>query len=154
MNRRYTGLLGTLGSEETFKYLGHSGIKILITSFLMLFLTAGLSDSRGFKVKRNAKEYQVEASIDRYPLVLGDNHIEIDIRDGSGKSIFDAQVLVNYYMPPMPRMVPMNYKTEAHLKSDKYEAKMNIIMAGPWYIKIIIKHQGKISTAKFNVAAQ
>jgi hypothetical protein len=113
-----------------------------------------VANSRGLTVKRNARGYQVEATIDRYPLVLGDNHIEIEIRDGSGKSITDAEVLVNYYMPPMPRMVPMNYRTEASLESEKYKAKMDIIMAGPWYIKIIIKHAGKISTAKFNVDAQ
>jgi len=129
-------------------------MKILVAAFLLLFLTEGTADSRGLKVRRNIRDYQVEATIDRYPLVLGDNHIEIDIRDGSGMSVTGAKVLVNYYMPPMPRMVPMNYKTEARLKSDKYEAKMNIIMAGPWYIKIIIKHQDKISTAKFNVDAQ
>ncbi len=57
-------------------------------------------------------------------------------------------------MPHMPRMVPMNYKTEAHKDNDKYEGKMNIIMAGPWYIKIIITRNGQISTTKFNVDAQ
>jgi hypothetical protein len=33
-------------------------------------------------------------------------------------------------------MVPMNYKTKAAPDSKKYEAEMNIIMAGPWYIRI------------------
>ncbi len=141
-------------NNETFLYPGRFGMKILVASFLLLFFTSGAADSRGLTVKRNVREYQIDATIDRYPLTLGDNHIEIDIRDGSGRSITGAEVLVNYYMPPMPRMVPMNYKTEARLKSDKYEAKMNIIMAGPWYIKIIIRHGGKISTVKFNVDAQ
>jgi len=153
MSRRFIRPFDSPG-KKTFKYPGRCGMKILVASCLLLFLTAGAADSRGLTVRRNAREYRVEATIDRYPLVLGDNHIEIDIRDGSGNSVTGAEVLVNYYMPPMPRMVPMNYKTEARLKSDKYEAKMNIIMAGPWYIKIIIKHQGKISTAKFNVDAQ
>ncbi len=141
-------------SEGTFRYHRRCGMKILAISFLLLFLTAEVADSRGLKVRRNARGYQVEATLGRYPLVLGDNHIEIEIRDGSGKTITDAEVLVNYYMPPMPRMVPMSYKTEASLDSEKYEAKMNIIMAGPWYIKIIIKRGGKISTTKFNVDAQ
>jgi hypothetical protein len=148
------GRLETHGSEKTFKRPGRFGLKSMTVSFLLLLLAADVADSRGLTVKRNARGYQVEATIDRYPLVLGDNHIEIAIRDGSGKSVTDAEVLVNYYMPPMPRMVPMNYKTEASLDSDRYKAKMDIIMAGPWYIKIIIKHGGKISTAKFNVDAQ
>ena len=154
MSLRCIRLLEAPGGERTFKGSRRFGTRILTASFLLLFLTAGVAESRAVKVKRNAREYQVEATLDRYPLVLGDNRIEIEIRDASGKSITDAEVLVNYYMPPMPRMVPMNYKTEASLESDKYEARMNIIMAGPWYIKIIIKHGGKIATTKFNVDAQ
>jgi len=154
MSRRLFRLIETRGSGETCGYRGLHGIRVLTVSLLVLFLTSAVADSRGFEVSGNAGEYQIAATIDRYPLVLGDNHIEIEIRNRSGGYITDAEVFVNYYMPPMPRMVPMNYKTEASLDSEKYEAKMNIIMAGPWYIKIIIKHGGKISTTKFNVDAQ
>jgi len=140
--------------EGTYRYSGCFGMRILTAVFLLLYLLAGAVDARELKVTKNAREYQVEATLDRYPLALGDNRIEIEIRDTSGKRVTDAEVLVNYYMPPMPRMVPMNYKTEAGLDDEKYEAEMDIIMAGPWYIKIIIKHRGKISTIKFNVDAQ
>ena len=66
----------------------------------------------------------------------------------------DAQVMVNYYMPPMPRMAPMNYKTEAKMKKGKYYATLKFIMAGPWYIAVIIRHEGKTNTTKINVDAQ
>ncbi len=72
----------------------------------------------------------------------------------AGKTVTDAKVLINYYMPPMPRMAPMNYKTDAKLKKDKYKAKMNLIMAGPWYRAVIINHEGKISRTKVNIDAQ
>ncbi len=129
-------------------------IKIWIIAILVLSLAATLAHSGGLKVKRNAKAYQVEVEVDRNPLVIGDNHIEVELKDDSGKIVTDAKVLVNYYMPPMPRMVPMNYKTEADLSKDKYVTTLNIIMAGPWYIRIIIDHAGKISTLKFNMDAQ
>jgi hypothetical protein len=129
-------------------------MKIWIIAILFLSLTATAAHSGGLKVKRNVKAYQIEVEIDRNPLVIGDNHVEIEIKDVSGKSIIDAKVLVNYYMPPMPRMVPMNYKTEADLSKDKYASTLNIIMAGPWYIRIIINRAGEISTVKFNVDAQ
>jgi hypothetical protein len=57
-------------------------------------------------------------------------------------------------MPPMPRMAPMNYITDAKLKGEKYKATMNFIMSGPWIIAIKVNHGGKISTAKFNVDTQ
>ena len=121
---------------------------------LILLLIPGIAIPKGYELKRKAGEYEAEVKIDRYPPVLGDNKIEIEIKDAGGKSITDAKVLVNYYMPPMPRMAPMNYITDAKLKGEKYKATMNFIMSGPWIIAIKINHAGKISTAKFNVDAQ
>ena len=153
MNHHISRLLYP-GSAGLSRFPKRFGIKILTIVCILLFLRAGCADAKELKVKSNAGDYQVEATLGQYPLVLGDNHIDIEIRDEAGRSITDAAVLVNYYMPPMPRMVPMNSKTEARPKKDTYEAKLNIIMAGPWYVKIIITHDGKISTTKFNFDAQ
>jgi len=121
---------------------------------LILFLIPSIANPKGYEVKRKAGEYEAEVKIDRYPPVLGDNNIEIEIRDAVGNRVTEAKVLVNYYMPPMPRMAPMNYITDARLKGEKYKAKMNFIMSGPWIIAIKITHAGKTSTAKFNIDAQ
>jgi hypothetical protein len=126
----------------------------LFVILLILLLIPGIANPKGYEVKRRAGEYETEVKIDRYPPVLGDNRIEIEIKDAGGRSITDAKVFVNYYMPPMPRMAPMNYITDAKLKGDKYKATMNFIMSGPWIIAIKINHAGKTSTAKFNVDAQ
>ena len=129
-------------------------IRELLISTLILFLTVALGDARGVEVKKRVGELEAEMRIDRSPPVLGDNHIEIDLKDSGGKTVTDAKVLVNYYMPPMPRMAPMNYTTDARLKGEKYRAKMNFIMSGPWIIAIKINHAGRTSTAKFNIDAQ
>ncbi len=127
--------------------------KRLILSMLILLLTAGVVYAKHWEAKKKAGEFDVEVKIDRNPPIVGDNSIEIEIKK-AGKTITDAKVLVNYYMPPMPRMAPMNYKTDAKLKKDKYKATMNLIMAGPWYIAVIINHEGKISRTKVNIDAQ
>ena len=121
---------------------------------LILLLIPAPTDARTYEVRKKVGEFETEIRIDRNPPIVGDNHIEIEIRDGGGKRVTDAKVLVNYYMPPMPRMAPMNYKTEAKLKGEKYKATMNFIMSGPWIIAVKINLGGKISTAKFNVDAQ
>ncbi len=128
--------------------------KTIFVPILILLLIAGAAHSKGYEIKKSFGEYEAEVKIDRYPPVLGDNNIEIEIKDAGGKRITEAKVLVNYYMPPMPRMAPMNYVTDARLKGEKYRATMNFIMSGPWIIAIKINHGGKISTAKFNVDAQ
>ena len=122
---------------------------------LCFVLLAAVADARNYEASKKAGDYDIGIVIDRNPPVaIGDNNLEIEIKDKDGKQVTDAQVLVNYYMPPMPRMAPMSYKTEARMKKGKYHATMKFIMAGPWYIAIIIHHGGKTSTTKINVDAQ
>ena len=154
MNNRLKRLVRSC-SDVAFRYNRQFGLKILTIAISLLMLSVDMAYAKEYRVLKNARGgYKVQATIDRYPLFLGDNHLEIEIRDSAGKRVTNADVLVNYYMPPMPRMVPMNYKTKASPDDEIYEAEMNIIMAGPWYIRVIIKHEGKVSTAKFNVDAQ
>jgi len=127
--------------------------KWFVFAFILLLIPT-IANPKAYELKRKAGEYEAEVKIDRYPPVLGDNKIEIEIKNSEGKCVKDAKVLVNYYMPPMPRMAPMNYITDATLKGEKYKATMNFIMSGPWIIAIKINHAGKTSTAKFNVDAQ
>jgi hypothetical protein len=121
---------------------------------LVLLLIPAIANSKGYEVKRKAGEYEAEVKIDRYPPVLGDNRIEIEIKDSDGNRVTDAKVLVNYYMPPMHRMAPMNYITDAKLKGEKYKATMNFIMSGPWIIAIKIYRGQKPMTTRINVDAQ
>ena len=128
-------------------------MKVLVLSISILVFTVGMVDAKDLEVKKKAGDFDVEVKIDRNPPIVGDNSIEIEIKK-AGKSVTDAKVLINYYMPPMPRMAPMNYKTDANMKKEKYRATMNLIMAGPWYIAVIITHEGKISRTKINIDAQ
>ena len=121
---------------------------------LLLILSAASAGAKSYELKKRFGNYEAEVRMDRNPPSLGDNNIEIEIKDAGGNTITEAKVLVNYYMPPMPRMAPMNYITNAKLKGESYKATMNFIMSGPWIIAIKINHDGKISTAKFNVDAQ
>jgi len=89
--------------------------------------------------------------MDRDPPIVGDNNIKIEIRDGGGKPVKDTKVLVNYYMPPMPRMVPMSFRTDATLKGEQFQATMRFIESGPWYVVVIIQREGRNSSVKFNV---
>lgn len=127
-------------------------ILIILTAFFFIFSPA-TAHTRGYEITKKVGAYEMEVSIDKNPLVLGENRIEIKIKE-AGKTIKEASVWVNYYMPPMPRMPPMNYKTEAKLKSEKYKATMNIIMSGPWIIVIKMSLDGKTYTTKLNIEAQ
>jgi hypothetical protein len=129
-------------------------MKKRIVLIMVFILIADVALAKGFKVTKKVGEYLAEIKIDNSPPIMGDNNIEIGIEDSRGRHVTDARVLVNYYMPPMPRMAPMNYRIEAKLRGDKYKATMKFIMCGPWIIAIKIFRQGKISTTKVNVDVQ
>jgi hypothetical protein len=120
---------------------------------LTLLVAVPAIDAKDLDLTGRAGEFEVHARIDRNPPILGHNHVEIEIKDSGGR-VTDADILVNYYMPPMPRMAPMNYTTKAELKGEKYKMTMDLIMAGPWIIRVLITRDGKRATAKFNIDAQ
>ncbi len=129
--------------------------RLFVVTFILVFvLGAAGAYAKAFQAKQRVGEHEIEVRLDRDPPSLGDNNIEIEVRDGGGRSVTDAKILVNYYMPPMPRMAPMNFVTDAKLKREKYSAKMNLIMSGPWIIAVKLTLSGKTSTVKFNIDAQ
>jgi hypothetical protein len=124
---------------------------VVISVLLFIVIAAGAADAGSLEESKRAGEYHVGIRIDRNPPILGINNLEVEIRGADGREIADAKVLVNYYMPPMPRMAPMNYRVDAPYKGGKYRVAMNFIMEGPWVIAVKINHLGKTTTAKFNV---
>ncbi len=118
---------------------------------LLASAAVGSVAGKDLEVKLKAGEFAVLARMGSNPPRLGDNTLEISLQDGAGRPLTSPTILVNYYMPPMPRMVPMNYRKEAKLKKDRYVLKMDFIMAGPWIIAIKITSGDKTVTAKFNI---
>ena len=130
-------------------------IRFLLPVLILFSLFAASPVQAGdLRMANRHGAYVVEIAINRNPPIVGDNRIEISITDGNGRRVSEAQVLVNYYMPPMPRMAPMNYTTPAKLKGDTYQATMHLIMDGPWIIALKITQGGKRSTSKFHINAR
>jgi hypothetical protein len=117
---------------------------IHFTVFFFLLLIHGESGEAGdYRVRKNVEGFTFDIAINRNPPVIGDNEIRIEIKDPEGKPVLDAEVMVNYYMPPMPKMAPMNYTIPAPLRGKEYRAVMDLIMTGPWNIITRAKIQGK-----------
>ena len=124
--------------------------KIFLLLFILL-LCFSIVQARSLTLSTRTGIYEVEIALNRNPPTQGDNQIEISVKEAGGRQVTEAQVLVNYYMPPMPRMAPMNFRIDAKKKGDKYRADLKFIMAGPWIIAVKISVGGKMTTAKFNI---
>jgi hypothetical protein len=133
--------------------MGDKMKKILLLALAMMLITA-VAFAKGLEVKQQKGDLTIQVMMDKNPPVTGNNNLEVAITDKSGKSVTDATVRVNYSMPPMPGMAPMNYNTKASPSGDKYTAKLNISMAGPWNVVVKVSRGGKTSIVKFNVDAQ
>lgn len=121
------------------------------TLVAFLFLIPGHSYGKGLELRNKAGDYDVEIRLSRNPPVIGKNLIEIKIKDARGQAVKVTGVQINYYMPPMPRMAPMNHIIPAEADRTDYRATLNFIMSGPWVIAVKIPFAGKTKTAKFHV---
>ena len=118
-------------------------LKILCILNLLIGVFATSADGRDFKVRRNLQGYTISVTMKQNPPILGKNDIKVEIKDSLGKYIVDAPVTVNYFMPPMPGMPPMNYRVKASPDGSEYSAIMDFIMKGPWNIVIRTSVAGK-----------
>lgn len=132
-------------------------MKRLAVFTLTLLLIGGIAYAKDYEVKKKVGEYDVEIKIDKNPPVVGDNNVQITIKDPASKYVTDAKVKVEYSMPAMPGMPAMNYKTNAelkdNLKDNKYNAKINLSMSGSWNIAVKITRDKKTSKVAFSVDA-
>jgi hypothetical protein len=128
--------------------------KMILLTVALLLIAAGAVFAAGLEVKQKAGEYNVEIKLDKNPPVVGNNNMEIAVKDASGQYVTDAKVKVDYSMPAMPGMPAMNYKTDAVLSGQKYSAQMNLSMSGAWNVAVKIAKGGKTSAVKFNIDAQ
>jgi hypothetical protein len=127
--------------------------KLLMVGFVLL-LSAGVALAKDFEVKKKAGDFDVVVTIDKNPPVTGDNGVTVSVKDAAGKAVKDAKVVVDYSMPAMPGMPPMNYKADAVAKGDAYAATMNLSMAGPWNVAVKISASGKTGSMKFTIDAK
>jgi YtkA-like len=128
-------------------------MKRMVVFMAVLMFTAGAAYAKGYEVQKKAGEYDVTVTFNSTP-VASDNGVVIEVKDASGKYVKDAQVKVDYSMPAMVGMPPMNYKTDAVLKGEEYQATLGLSMSGSWNLAVKITRAGKTATMKFTVDAK
>jgi hypothetical protein len=114
-----------------------------ILTLVLAALVTLFACSKGYESQKTAGDIKITLSVDRYPLVKGDNDIKVRIADPAGKSIANAVVSVRYYMPPMPGMAPMDFTTQAFYQGDRYGFVANIPMEGGWKAEVTVTPPGQ-----------
>lgn len=118
---------------------------------LLMAIAAPESWSKEYRVRKKRNGYTVDLSMNRNPPVLGENQVHIRVKDPNNTPLTLAQVTINYYMPPMPGMPPMNYTIATEQEGDTFDAILDFIMSGPWNIVIKVKQEGQMLTVTFPI---
>lgn len=118
---------------------------------IAILVMATITLARDFTARKKIDGYTVEIAINRNPPIVAKNELRVDIKDPQGKPVNDLTVMVNYYMPPMPGMAPMNYTVQATPKGSGYLVTMDLIMTGPWNIVAKTNVAGKRLSATFPI---
>ncbi|PKN16990.1 MAG: hypothetical protein CVU71_18100 [Deltaproteobacteria bacterium HGW-Deltaproteobacteria-6] len=123
----------------------------LFLAVMVLLAVSITAYAKDYEMTKKAGDYTVQVGIDKNPPVTGNNNVAVVIKDGAGKDVTDAAVVIDYGMPAMPGMPAMNYKTDATLKGNRYVATLNFSMSGPWSVAVKITRGGKTQSVKLNV---
>jgi hypothetical protein len=115
----------------------------LLAPSFCIFMVATIAWGGDYKVRRTVEGHTLEITLNRNPPIMGKNDIGIEIKDARRQYVINAPVTVNYYMPPMPGMPPMNYTLNATPRGSGYMATMDFIMTGPWNIIVRTSIAGK-----------
>jgi len=129
-------------------------MKKIVILTLMLLLSAGIVWAKDYEIQKKAGDLSVVVKMDKKPAVMGENGIVVAVKDSAGKEVTDAGVKVEYSMPAMPGMPPMNYGSVLALSKNTYQGKLNFSMTGPWNVVVKIVRSGKTVSTKFSVDVQ
>jgi RND family efflux transporter MFP subunit len=92
------------------------------------------------------------------PPRMGDNQLEATVKDASGKSIDDADVTVQFFMPAMPTMNMPAMKSDARLAPagrGVYRGSGQVMMAGRWEATVTVVRGGqRLGTKQLPVVAK
>jgi hypothetical protein len=124
--------------------------RALILSLVMC-LAAGMAAAKSFELQKKSGDYNLDLRLDKNPPIVGDNLMEIVIKDAQGQAVTDAKVAVSYTMPPMQGMAPMSYRADGLLKGETYQAGLKFSMSGSWNVEVKISRAGRTTPVKFNV---
>jgi RND family efflux transporter MFP subunit len=92
------------------------------------------------------------------PLEVGDNALEVAVKDSQGQPVTDATVEVTFFMPPMPSMgmpAMRSAATLVHAGGGIYRGSGNVPMAARWDVTVTVTRGGqRLGTKKLSIVAQ
>jgi Cu(I)/Ag(I) efflux system membrane fusion protein len=98
-----------------------------------------------------AGTFTVETSLAPDPPRQNDNHVRVDVFDGSGAPVDGADLLVTYDMPEMGSMPEMKGTAKPTGRGNgRYQGSFDLPMGGSWGLTVAIEAGGTRATAHYS----
>lgn len=125
-------------------------MKSLFKIVIAMFLAIGFLNAEPLSQMGEKNGYEVKLTSEK-SLIVGDNDFFVQLSK-DGNTITNAKVKIKVFMPEMPGMPYMEYKTKAKLVDGKYKMMVNFSMGGTWQYQLKFKSKdGKIHTVRGSV---
>lgn len=125
-------------------------MKSLFKVVIAMFLAIGFLNAEPVAQTGEKNGYEVKLTSEK-SLIVGDNNLFVQLSK-DGNVITNAKMKIKVFMPEMPGMPYMEYKTKAKLVDGKYKMMVNFSMGGTWQYQLKFKSKdGKIHTIRGSV---
>lgn len=105
-----------------------------------------------------AQDLEIAFVSDTDALKMGENQLEVTVRQPDGTPVTDADVLVEFYMRAMPEMNMAEMRNSVALEHEsdgRYRGAGNIMMSGGWDATVKVSRNGaEVASRSFPVKAQ
>ena len=125
-------------------------MKSLFKIVIAMFLAIGFLNAEPLSQMGEKNGYEVKLTSEK-SLIVGDNDFFVQLSK-DGNVITNAKMKIKVFMPEMPGMPYMEYKSKAKLVDGKYKMMVNFSMGGTWQYQLKFKSKdGKIHTVRGSV---
>jgi hypothetical protein len=112
-------------------------MKNLFKALFALLFTVGLLQADPLLQEGNKNGYDIAISSEK-SLVVGNNDIFVKLSKDE-TAITNAKVKIKFYMPEMPGMPYMEYKSKGKPVGNAYKLPVNFSMSGTWQYQLKFK---------------
>lgn len=117
---------------------------------LAMLMTIGILNAEPLSQVGEKNGYDVKITSIK-SLIVGDNDVFVELSK-DGNAVSDVRVKIKVFMPEMPGMPYMEYKSKAKLVDGKYKMMINFAMGGTWQYHLKFKSKdGKVNTVRGSV---
>lgn len=125
-------------------------MKSLLKIFFAMFFALNILNAAPVEQEGSKNGYDIELT-SKKSLVVGDNNLFVKLSK-DGEVLTNAKVKIKVFMPEMPGMPYMEFKSKAKLVGDQYKMLVNFSMGGTWQYHLKFKtDDGKIHTVRGSV---